>query len=211
MSTRSLVAVAWVVFALLVATLALVTATVAIVATRPAPSARLRTGSMPQLAGGLGGATNPSYIAGPLAEFPAQGVVSAALTRQQLRGHTGSDAVHSERLPGSAGGSAGARVVDSAGAAALIRGPDKSVLYVMQSRCPACVRTKAALQRMPPALLSRVAILDVSQWEPVAHLLKTNAVPQAFVVGKGTVERGAAGAPSSDAQLQSFLRTATAA
>jgi hypothetical protein len=174
---------------------------------------------MPQLAGGLGGATNPSYIAGPLAEFPAQGVVSAALTRQQLRGHTGSDAVHSERLPGSAGGSvgagadaaAGARVVDSAGAAALIRGPDKSVLYVMQSRCPACVRTKAALQRMPPALLSRVAILDVSQWEPVAHLLKTNAVPQAFVVGKGTVERGAAGAPSSDAQLQSFLRTATAA
>jgi hypothetical protein len=222
-SMRSIEAISWVVFALVVATLALGITTLAIIATRPAaktlgdggsslaPQIAGGAGSQtPQLAGGLGGAMNPSRIDGPLALFPTKGIRGNALTPQQLQRHAASSTASSTT---SSTSTTSLHVVDGAAAKALIDAPKKSVVFVMQPGCPACVRTKDALtrvQRSTPALTAHVAILDVRQLGPVSSLLTTNAVPQAFIVGGQKVERGMTGAPRTDDQLTAFLRSATA-
>lgn len=239
-SMRAITAVAWVAFALIITTLALVATTLAIVATRPGVrggngsgsgngNGNGGSGSQPQLAGGLGGALNPARIDGPLAGFPAKGERSAALV---LKGAPGASLpTITARLPGKAGHGAALaaidpsststnavvlRTVDARGAEALVNAPQKSVVYVVQSSCPACVRVKALLQALttrgstlPP--LPQIALLDVRDAQAVAHLFSAQAVPQAFVVGGGKVERGQAGAPPTESQLVQYLQAAVAA
>jgi hypothetical protein len=240
-----MLALVWVVFALLVATVALSATIVAIVASRPVATvpgsgsgSGPGPGPTPALAGGLGGAMNPRRIPGPLAEFPAKGLRGSALTRQLLRTAKPPATTRTERLPGAAGAATGA-ATPATGAIATATGPPTSyggssapralpqlstaeamehvaragtrraVVFVVRPDCPACVKLKDALARVgaaSPELVSHVALLDTTAWRPLAHVLPTETVPQAFLVGGNTATRALSGAPS-DEHLAAFLRS----
>ncbi len=191
-------------------------------------------GPTPALAGGLGGAMNPRRIPGPLAEFPAKGIRGSALTRQLLRTAKPPATTRTERLPGAAGVAAAAtatatgpptsynpgttsstpRALPQLSTAEAMEhvaraGTRRAVVFVVRPDCPACVKLKDALARVgaaSPELVSHVALLDTTAWRPLAHVLPTETVPQAFLVGGNTATRALSGAPS-DEQLAAFLRS----
>jgi hypothetical protein len=236
-----MLALVWVVFALLVATVALSATIVAIVASRPVATvpgsgsgSGPGPGPTPALAGGLGGAMNPRRIPGPLAEFPAEGLRGSALTRQLLRTAKPPATTRTERLPGAAGVAAAAtatatgpptsynpgttsstpRALPQLSTAEAMEhvaraGTRRAVVFVVRPDCPACVKLKDALARVgaaSPELVSHVALLDTTAWRPLAHVLPTETVPQAFLVGGNTATRALSGAPS-DEHLAAFLRS----
>lgn len=106
---------------------------------------------------------------------------------------------------GGGGGLGGVQRLTGDHVDALKGGQSKAVVWVVSNTCPACttlVNTLNGLAAAGRLQGVQVGLLFNDQWKPD---MAAKYVPQAFVVGKGTVTPGPTGALSADAIIK-FLK-----
>jgi hypothetical protein len=92
-------------------------------------------------------------------------------------------------------------VITAETAVAAMNSPEFKIIVVVMDGCGPCGNMKAFLKSAAERRHvdgSRIHYLPREEWSKVQDVFPTEGVPQVFRVGKGRVERGPGGAPSTE-------------